>query len=80
MPEYIPLLGASRFEVVGELAVATRKSNLTSVRRPDRPDSGVSCFCSPFLPQRVRALKRAARLYMYMYSTTCGCRRPLDLT
>jgi hypothetical protein len=24
MPEYIPLLGASRFEVVGELAVATR--------------------------------------------------------
>jgi|LauGreDrversion4_1035100.scaffolds.fasta_scaffold04210_6 hypothetical protein len=58
MPEYIPLLGASRFEVVGELAVATRT-----------PDSGVSCFCSPFLPQRVRALKRAARLYMYMYST-----------
>jgi hypothetical protein len=27
MPEYIPLLGASRFEVVGELAVATRKAS-----------------------------------------------------
>jgi hypothetical protein len=32
MPEYIPLLGASRFEVVGELAVATRK-----VRTPGSP-------------------------------------------
>jgi hypothetical protein len=30
MPEYIPLLGASRFEVVGELAVATRKNRRVS--------------------------------------------------
>jgi len=59
MPEYIPLLGASRFEVVGELAVATRKS------------SGLRglLFLQSFSPLRVRALKRAARLYMYMYST-----------
>jgi hypothetical protein len=37
MPEYIPLLGASRFEVVGELAVATRKRARARVRTPGSP-------------------------------------------